>query len=389
MSKEAKILLFIGGLFTLALGLSNVFVSVFLWKKSNDFVTIAQYNLMSYLFLPLSFTAAGWLSKRKNGVWALRIGIIFFVLFFLFILLVQDQVIHYIYPLGSLFGIASGFYWLSFNVLSFDFTSTNNRDSFNGFKGFMAGISNAVAPFSGAYIIEKNNTKGYFIVFLISLSIFVVLILVSLLLRSEHYGEKLNYKKIISNNGFEWKHLRKSTIAWGLRDVVILFLIHILIYKTTGSEIALGKLLLISYFISSAAFILEQKLISPNRRFFSLHIGAVFMLISVLGLVMNINYTFLLVYMILSGAFVPFFFVPFSSATFNVLNRNHEENMRIEYIINKEIALNIGRVISTSILILLLTYVQNKRVLNYFLLFIGSAQIISLYFLRKLKTWEL
>ncbi|MEJ8554327.1 MFS transporter [Tepidibacter sp. Z1-5] len=389
MSKEAKILLIVSGLFTLAKGLSNVFVNIFLWKKSNDFILISQYNLIQYIFLPIAFTIAGWLAKKRNGVWALRIGIVFYILFFILIILIKDNIIKYIYPLGILFGIAGGFYWLAFDVLSFDFTSTNNRDSFNGYNGFIAGISSAIAPFTAAYIIERStNTTGYMIVFILSLISFVILILISLLLRSKHYEERLDFKKIISSNNFEWSNLRKSTVAWGLRDVVILFLLNILIYKTTGSEMELGKLFLIAYLISSVSYILEQKFIKPNRRTFALHIGALLMFISVLGLVVKINYYSILFFIILDAIAVPFFYVPMTSATFNVLAQHHEDNMRIEYIIGRDIALNTGRIICTTLLMALLTFIKNDRVLNYFLLFIGSGQLIALYFLRKLKIWD-
>ncbi|CAH2214113.1 MFS transporter [Tepidibacter aestuarii] len=389
MSKEAKILLIISGLFTLAKGLSNVFVNIFLWKKSNDFIMISQYNLIQYIFLPIAFTIGGWLSKKKNGIWALRIGIVFYILFFILIILIKDNIIKYIYPLGILFGVAGGFYWLAFDVLSFDFTSTNNRDTFNGYHGFIAGIPAAIAPFAAAYIIDRsNNTKGYMIVFFLSLIFFVILILISLLLRSQHYGEKLDFKKIIGSNNSDWNNLRKSTIAWGLRDVVILFLLNILIYKTTGSEMELGKLFFISYLISSSSYILEQKFIKPKRRMFALHIGTILMFISVLGLVFKINYYSILFFIILDAISLPFFYVPMTSATFNVLDQHHENNMRIEYIINRDIALNTGRIISTTSLMIFLTFIKNDRALNYFLLFIGSAQLIALYFLRKLKIWD-
>ncbi|MDK2799270.1 MAG: transporter, family, putative transporter [Clostridiales bacterium] len=389
MSTKAKILLLVSGLFNLSIGLSNVFVNVFLWKKSSSLIVIAQYNLMQYIFIPITFIFAGWLSKRKNGIWSLRLGIVFFVVFFILILLLKDDVATYIYLLGILFGIASGFYWLAFHVLSFDFTGTNNRDTFNGFNGSIAAVAYAIAPFTAAYIIANNpKLVGYKIVFAISLALFVILILVSLLLRSEHYGKKFNFNKILSKNCVEWSLLRKSIAAWGMRDYVILFLIGILIFKTTKSEWILGKLSLVSYSISSAAFAIEQKLIKPKRRVFSMHMGAILIFIAVLGLLVKINYNSLLFYVIVDAAFMPFFFVPLMSATFNILNRNHEEDLRVEYIVNKEIALNTGRIVSTSLLIMLLTFMKMDRMINYFLLFIGCAQFISLYFLRKLTIWE-
>lgn len=214
------------------------------------------------------------------------------------------------------------------------------------------------------------------------------MILISLTLHSEHYGEKLDFKKIFNKNGSEWNNYRKSVAAWGVRDVVILFLISILVYTTTGSEMALGKLSMIAYLISSGAYALEQKLIKPKRRVFSMSLGSVLIFIAVLGLFIKISYTTLFVYMILDALFLPFFIVPVASASFNILSRSHEEKMRTEYMINREFALNAGRIVSTSLLIVILTFVKSKRVLNYFLFFIGSAQLVALYFLKKIKTWD-
>lgn len=82
MSKEAKILLIVSGLFTLAKGLSNVFVNIFLWKKSNDFILISQYNLIQYIFLPIAFTVAGWLAKKKRMGYGLLESELFFIYYF-------------------------------------------------------------------------------------------------------------------------------------------------------------------------------------------------------------------------------------------------------------------------------------------------------------------
>ncbi len=389
MSKKAAILLVISGLFTLAIGLSNVFVNIFLWKQTNDFIVIAKYNLMHHLLIPFGFLIGGWLSKKKSGTWPLRIGIGFFILFFLFILLVKDKMEYFIYPLGILFGTATGFYWLGFEVLSFDFTSILNRDTFNGYNGCIFGISSAIAPFTASYIIESSNqSKGYTIVFIISLLIFVFLILVSFLLKNNHYGEKLVFKKIIGNNNRDWSYLRKGLIAWGLRDMVIIFVVDVLIYRTTNSEATLGKLYLISYSLSSIAHILEQKLIKPKRRLASIHIGTIFIFLAAFSLFIGINYTSILIYIVLSAIFTPFFFVPMTSATFNILTLNNEENMRTEYIINRNIALSIGRISSIVMFMTLLKFSSNIRAINYFLLLIGSVPFISLYFFRKFKRWQ-
>ncbi len=390
MSKRAKLLLTVSALFTLAMGISNVFLNILLWKESKNFIVLAQYNLMQYIFLPITFIFAGWLSKRKNGIWSLRLGIVFFIILFGLILLFEDKISKFVLLLGILFGVAAGFYWLAYHVLSFDFTSTQNRDTFNGFNGSICGICGAIAPISSAYIINKNLLgMGYTIVFSISLLLFVILILVSFLIKAEYYGSKINYKKVFSSNSRDWNTLRKGIFMWGFRDVIIGFLIIVLVFKSTGSEWSVGTFALIASVISSVAYVVEQKLIKPKARLKSMLAGATLMFVAVWGLVVNIRYGTLMLYMILESASLPFFLVPFSSASFNIISLQHQDDLRLEYIINKEIVVNLGRIISLSVLIGLLWFFKYDRSLNYFLLIIGCTQLIALYFLRKMKVWRM
>ncbi|TCK98569.1 YQGE family putative transporter [Natranaerovirga hydrolytica] len=389
MSKKAITLLIINGLFALSIGLSNVFVNIFLWKKTNDFILIAFYNLMSYSFALFAFILAGFIAKKKSGTWSLRIGVALFVLFFLLMFVFKKEVPNYAYYFGMLFGSASGFYWLSFHILSFDFTSLTNRDTYNGFNGAIVGVSNAIAPLFASYIIDRNEEFiGYSIIFGISLFLFLLLTLISFFIKSSNYNNAFSLRKIANRSNDQWNNIRNSITLWGFRDVVILFLINVLIFKHTNSVLILGQLTFFAYLLSSLAYLTEQKFIKPKRRWLSFHIGALFMFLSVVLLSVDINIYYLIVFIIIDAISVPFFFVPMTSATFNIIDESKDDYYRTEYIISREIALNTGRIISTSILILVLTVFNNDDVLNYFLVFIGSAPLWALYFLRKLKIWH-
>jgi YQGE family putative transporter len=322
MSKEAKILIVVSTLFTLAMGLSGIFVNVFFWRQSNSFMLIVLYNLMHYIVTPFAFVAAGWISKKKNGIWSLRIGLILFGVFFGMILLVGDCCIYYVYPLGILFGIAAGFYWLAYNTLSFDFTSTNNRDTYNGYNGSCAGIAGAAAPITSAFIISSmKGVTGYRVVFIITLTLFVILLGISLLLRCENYGTKLDLSKAMGKNCEEWQGIRRATFLWGFRDVIIGFTISILIIQTTGSELTIGKLSLLAALISAGAYVLVQKIVKPPRRRASVYLGAIASFAALWGLIINVNYSTIFLYTIMDAFFLPFFLIQLSSSTFNVINR--------------------------------------------------------------------
>lgn len=389
MSKEAKILLVISALFTFAMGLSNIFVNVFFWKQTNEYGVIAIYHLMHYIATPVAFILAGVLAKGKNGIWALRIGLLTYALFFTMILFWGSKGTYHILLLGIIYGVATGFYWLAFNTLSFDFTHMNNRDTFNGYNGCCAGVAAAFSPMISAYIISSSRgIKGYNLVFTMTLGTFVVLTLVSLLLRCKSYGHRLDYKKAFSRNCEEWSIVRTATALWGFRDVIIVFLVNIITIEITKSELSLGKLTLISSLVSSASYVLVQRVIKPPGRRLAIVMGVLGSSIAVLALTVNVVYVTLVFYIMMDAFFLPFFLIQLNSATFNVIDRNHEKNLRIEYMINKDIVLNGGRIISVLILIALLTLFKSPGVLRFYLLFLGLVPIVSGYSLGKLELFS-
>lgn len=386
MCKEAKILLFMSALFTFAAGLSGIFVNIFFWKQTNSFIVIVIYNMIHYITTPITFMIGGIIAKKKNGIWSLRLGLILYAIFYSLILILGNRGGIYIYILGMVYGFAVGFYWLAFNTLSFDFTCVTNRDTFNGFNGSCAGVAAAIAPITSGYIITRfTGNKGYSIVFTITLSIFIVLLIISLFLKCNNYGSKVNFKKVFSKNCSDWSIIRKSTTLWGFRDVIIGFLVNILIIETTGSELSLGKLTFIGALASSGAYVLVQKIIKPPRRRLAIYVGTIGSFLAVTTIVYKVSYATLLIFMVVDSFLLPFFLIQLSSSSFNVINKIHEEDLRIEYMINKDIVLNGGRIISSIILLLVLSLFKGAFVIRGYLLLIGAIPILSGYFLRKLS----
>lgn len=387
MCKEGRLLLVISAIFTFAMGLADIFVSVFFWRETKNFNVIVIYNLMHYITAPITLFLAGFLAKRKNGIWSLRVGLLLFALFYILILYIGNKGLIYIYLLGVLNGMAAAFYWLAYNTLSFDFTDTTNRDTFNGFDGFYCGIAAAVAPIISGFIISRYRTvRGYSIVFGIALTLFVVLIFISMLIKCINYGSRLNVRSSISRNCKEWSAIRKATFIWGFRDAIIIFLVNILIIQTTKSELSLGELSLISSLLSSGSYVLVQKIIKPPKRRLSILIGTAFAFISVIGLIFKVSYSTLLFYTVVESIFLPFFLIQLSSASFNVISRAHDDDLRIEYMINKDVVLGGGRIISSILLLVFLTNFKDSTIIKLYLLFLGIVPLISGYFLSKLRS---
>lgn len=173
VSKDLILLLVIGGLYSLSIALSNTFVNVYLWKQSGKFIDLAIYNLSIVVMQPLTFIFAGRLAKKVDRVIVLRLGVIFLAVFFLSVLMIGGSAAKFLILLGGTLGIGYGFYWLAFNVLTFEITEPETRDFFNGFLGVMNSTAGMVGPIVAGFVISRlKNFTGYTTIFTISLLLF-------------------------------------------------------------------------------------------------------------------------------------------------------------------------------------------------------------------------
>lgn len=386
MCRNAKVLLVISSLFAFSMGLSSIFINVFFWRETNNLIVIATYNLIINLITPITFAFAGILSKKKNGIWSLRLGLLIYALFFALILYIGNKGTIYIYSLGIISGIAAGFYWLPFNVLCCDFTSINNRDTFNGLNGGFSGLAAIIGPIAAAVIINGfKGLTGYRIVFTITCVIFILLVLISAVFKCNDYSDKIDYKRAFGGNNENWRIIRKSTFFRGLRDSVMMFLINILAIEVFKRELTLGIFALVASLITSFSYVLVQKIIKPPHRRLAILIGIIGSFLAVWPLIINIKYSTLFMYAIIEAFCLPFFLIQLSSATFNVIDNAKEENSRIEYMINRDIVLNGGRAISVSVLIITILIFKDISAIKAYLIFLSFSPLISGYFLRKLN----
>ena len=86
--------------------------------------------------------------------------------------------------LGAFLGIGWGFYWLAFNVLTFEITEPETRDFFNGSMGILTSSAGMIGPISAGFIISRmDQSFGYTIVFSLSLFLFAVAVFLSFSLK--------------------------------------------------------------------------------------------------------------------------------------------------------------------------------------------------------------
>lgn len=377
-------LLVISGVVSLSVGLSNTFVNVYLWKIDRSYIPIGWYNFSVYCAIPITFIAAGWVAKHWQLIWSLRIGLILHGLFYALVLIGGRSVARSPAGLGVALGVAAGFYWLAFNQLSLQVTDESRRDRFYGLNGVMGAVAGMVAPPLAGYFISKEDIAfggltGYHLVFGASLVLFVLAGTLSSLLRLHPIRGQLRLQESwVALRQRSWRVILLGCMVYGLREGVFIFLIGLLMYVTTGSEMRLGEFLFLQGFLSFVSYFAVSRWTTPKRRPTVMGIGAVGLACAAGLFLLPLTARLVLWYGALAAAALPLFLVSlqgYVSDTIGGLSKNPAE--QIEHIIAREAFENFGRILGIGIFLFMLDLDKKGQNLRYLALVLGGIQLLT------------
>ncbi|MBM7651646.1 MFS transporter [Neobacillus cucumis] len=389
LTKDLSLLLIIGGLYSLSVALSNTFVNIYLWKQTGQYSDIALYNLSIVVLQPITFILAGRWAKKIDRVIVLRIGVIFLAMFYLAVLVTGTKASTYLLLLGGLLGIGYGFYWLAYNVLTFEITEPETRDFFNGFLGILSSAGGMIGPIAAGIIITRfEEFTGYTFVFGLSLALFGLAVFLSFSLKPRPASGIYCFKRIIEERkqNDNWRFVTNAHFFQGLREGTFAFVISVFVYLSTGSELSLGTFGLINSGISFIAYYFASRLIKKKYRKIAILIGGIILYVAVLLIIWDMNFVKLLLYAGMIAVAYPLLLVPYSSTTYDVIGSGWKAaEMRIEYIVVREIFLNIGRIVSILAFLAAVTWFNEKDSIPILLFFLGAGHLLIYPFMRRVQ----
>lgn len=393
LDRQTKLLLIVNGLFITASALSGTFVNVYLWKAKSDYSLIAWFTLIIHLTAILTFWLAGSWVKRYNKMNSLRLGVAVSAMFYTLILILGTLSVHYVVLLGIVQGMASGFFWLAFNVIYFELTERDNRDTFNGWAGFIGSGAGMIAPWISGYLItHMREATGYRLIFTISLTLFVIGAICSFFLKKRKAQGKyswLFFYRSLRDNRHQWRWAGAALVAQGLREGMFAFIIGLLVYISTQSEMQLGNFSLITSAVGLFSFLVAGKVLKPHRRRSGMFVGAIMITVVITVFFWKVNFVTLLIFGITVSLFFPLYSIPMTSTTFDLIGKDEQSAAdRVEYVVLRELALGSGRVLSVVIFLVVISWGTSPHIINGLMLGVGSAPILSWFFMRKLLPYK-
>jgi len=184
LSSDAKLSLFIHWSFTLGASMSGVFLNLYLWRLTESLTINGGYNMIVFGLTPFAFAWAGFWVKKKDRMFVFRLGVIFNALFYLCVVIAQENVADFFYVFAVLNALANSFYWTGYLVLMYDVSNAQNRLRYMASNMIVFSFASLIGPALAGFIISRfESLIGYVIIFAIAFCMFVFTAIVSFRLK--------------------------------------------------------------------------------------------------------------------------------------------------------------------------------------------------------------
>lgn len=384
LSKNAKLFLVLQFFFSFATGLSAMFVNVFLWKLNSSLTALAQFNLMQSFIILVSFPLCAVVARRAGPIFSLQLGIVFFVAGYGLLLYFQNESANQLMLIGFVLGWAVSFFAVGMHIVSMDHTHNENRDRFFAIGGVLGSIGGIVTPLlSGWLIVHFAGMNGYYIVFALSVALFVVAVLLSIRINQQRISSKSFMKEVLFYPTPVWRRMMWGTFFSGMKEgVYASFLVTLVTYFILKDELSLGwftTLFSIVGMLSSWWF--AKRIHHRNRRLMYFLGGLGIAAVSV-GLAIWPIFGMLVVFGIVTSISQNAVGIPFISMTYEAIEADPSyREKRLDYIIAREIPLGAGRMLSLGCFIWIGQSLSDASILSITLAVLGCFHLFVLPFM--------
>ena len=393
IEKNAKLLIINDLFFSVTSIFLETFLVAYLLKTTNENIfVVSTYYITLYTLMAFGNILIGRFIKKKSntGKYFLSIGVCLRAIFILSIVLIGSKISNYNILIAIIYSISQIFYWCAHEIIYVDVTNENNRKKFMSLKKIFSKIINILVPIILGTSIELYSFLkiAIYILIISVLEIISVLLIKStkLVSKKEKYSIIKFIRYIRDNKISKEKYYNLSSIAYGMVESVIGTIIIIITIMTFKTSINLGILTTIFSICSMFALLLYNKYYNKNNSKYILNICAFVLLLSVIGLLIDINKITLIIYNFCYANIFCVFEVTYNSRKGDLVEECNIEKYKEEHVGLSAFTVSLGRVIG-YILMMIVALLNN--IICFKLLLLVITLIAPIYCRLMNKSYEL
>ncbi len=337
--------------------LPYIFVNTFLISIASDIRIAYIFNIILFVGQGVGMMFGTVLVRKFSARTIARIGIALYALSYLLLLVFKENSVPWMPLIAAISGIAGGFYWLGYMLVTKHTTSDANRDTALGFIGTSTAVVQMAAPFfSGLLIHIIKGTAGYLAVFFIAFVFAVITFFLAGRISSYDYESgvprPLRTAFSLAIKSSNVKFGLASEFGRGLYDGAFYIILNLLIYQLVKDEFMVG----LNSFIAGGAGILfnllAARVLCPSNRAMSTAVSASFLAVSIIALGISTSTLMLIGVSVVNASVLTFTSIPNNSMYVNVIERLRDGGEHSpELFAFREIWLNLGRIAGVCLLL--------------------------------------
>lgn len=360
-------------------------VAYFIKTSQDSTIIISLYYIISFLAHAIAGVLIGWLIKNKFKIGMFRIGVILNFIYILLIIILREKIINSLFLIGFYYGFASICFWTPFNLFKSYKIKNINQSKYEAKNKLISSLVTILTPiFLGSLITTTNYITTAFI----TLAISFILIILSFCLKTipitnNKFQLRATFKKLINDNNLKnmlvTTFLRGMTISDGSLGV----LMTILLFNAYKSDFSLGIVNSVAALVTVILAYLYSKYFAKRKdNYFTIVCALLpicalpFILISMANISIALyDFCYLIVVELLS--------LVYEVRMFNISRTIILEQEKSEYFAILEFILNMGRIL--SYILLLIVGLLGNIYFKYLLLLLTFIILIMGFKIAKIR----
>lgn len=371
-----------------AVGLSNIFVNLYIWNIDRSLITQAHYSLSQSAAILLSFPLCSLHARRTSPMASSRVGLVLFMLAYAVILWLQEDCARHVGWIGSLLGLAVSFFVIGQHMQFLENAQDAQRDRFLYAANYMTSGAAIVAPLLAGWLIQHiAGPPGYSVVFGLSLLTFAAAAWWSTRITGQPVGRSSNLLGAWRNKQRTWRGMFwVSTAMATVQGTYTSFLVTIMAYAILQDEFAFGAYSAMVALVGLVSSVVLAARSQARHRLRTYTLGALLLCTASIGLALVQEPAMLVVYGIASAIGMNTITTCEMAWSYAAIESTPGyEQHKLDYIVVREIPLGLGRMVGVGLFVLLHTRFENQVLALAFVLF-GAVYLALVPALRHI--WQ-
>ena len=384
LDRKAWVALTLNALYSAAEALCSVFVSVYLWINSQNFLTVCWYHVTIFFVTPFFFLLAGWYSQARDRLHMYRLGLVLHAVFYATLLSLGKRSGDYPVALGALLGVTWGVYWAGANTFNYDVTTPGRREYYIGLVMAVSGAVSLLAPLLSGFIIRSASIPqhGYRMVFAIVLGLYVLSLALSFLIPRDNVRHPFRIARALfpRKDQRDWQLMMLASASMSGSFNIFPFVLGLLMYMRTGNELSVGGYASLQALAGVIVAFIVARVVTPRTRRPYMFWGLIVLVAAGCLMAFEVTATVLIVFGLLRSISGPLFGIPYGGLRYDVIAKCAQDpSQRIEYIAAWEVPLAIGRVIMMFVMMGIYYFLNGNEVALRIVLFVICAIRVLTY----------